>query len=138
MSAYKCRHIVNILLDFGNSKKLSKNMVAKALRDLRLSPYNIFNNEHIYTTYEIRVGMYRVNLFIQSPHIYNGCHSLRKFGAFKIEIYEKKDNYWKHILIKTDKRFIQQKWSNNSAFRIKDLNNVITYCHRLNKLKMFL
>lgn len=90
--------------------------------------FTIFSNE-------IRVGMYTITLELPLDGSFN-WHRLREYGDFQISICDTK-----LIDLKRDVRFKDQSWVSHNFFgqlRIKHLIDIISYVHRLNKLKAFL
>lgn len=135
------RHLV---LDF-TSDNLSKNKIKTALRELRITTLGHTKNltgDHSshYIENHIKVGMYTVKIY---PRPLDGLHSLKEFGDMFIQICETDSDV--PISLKNDSRFQHQYWvkdenSRSSVHHIKinTLTDIIKYCHRLDKLKVFL
>lgn len=143
MSVLKCKHECKTLLDFTNTKRLSKNMIKNRLRKAELNSYRRDKSGAVHRiTYDILVGIYLVRLGLNSD-VLNEKRKLRDYGSFSITIME-----LTHIEIlgcsgfypvsDNSNLFKSQYWFDNNQIRIKDLVNAIIYCHKLNKLKSFL
>ena len=96
--------------------------------DKNCPEFTVFSNE-------IKVGMYTISLELPLDGSFN-WHRLREYGDFQISIHDTK-----LIDLKKDVRFKEQPWIKYNCFgqlRIKHLIDIISYCHRLNKLRAFL
>ena len=143
MTAIKCRQEYRTLLDF-SVEKVSKNSIKKLLYNAPISSYRREDNQIIYTTYEVCVGMYKIRLLLDLDIIrfdvnnrVKQCESktLGESGLFYIELYEKEH----YIYTDKDKRFKNQYWSPILKYAsVNDLTDIISYCNRLHNLKAFL
>lgn len=130
--------LTNQILDF-NKPKISKNYVVNSLRKSDFTTYltDYDSNSVIFLEHVVKVGMFEIQLILTPT-----CRSsnLRDYGKFFVKIFELKPLGRREILLIADERFSAQPWSLknfNKWIRIKDLVDIILYCHKLNKLKMF-
>lgn len=126
------------ILDF-SSGKVSKNKIKQSLRNIKIvDVYNQDTKVLTITDNYIKVGMYNIKLML--PTDYNPNKSskhLRDFGCFQVGIFESNQQ----INLQKDKRFSSQYWikpNRNNTLRLPNLTDIIYYCYRLNKLKLFL
>lgn len=141
MSAIKCKHECKTLLDFSDTKRVSKNLVKQSLRKAEMPSYHSCDNELIHTDYDIIVGMYRIRLKLFLSDQNKSKTKLKDYGSFYIEVSEPYEEPGRRKIIWTesDRRFKSQNWScRRNNMRINDLVNAIIYCNRLNNLKAFL
>ena len=137
MTAIKAKSQDRVILDF-SAGKCSKNRVKQALRQCDVINWDEGKEDrNELTIYEnqIKVGMYTIHLELpfDTPE---GWRKLRDYGDFQVTISDGRT-----IDLKRDGRFKNQYWVSQNFFgklRIKHLIDIITHCHRLNKLRAFL
>lgn len=142
MTAIKCKQEYKTLLDFSDTKRVSKNLVKQQLRNAELQSYRNDGRSMIHITHDIVVGMYKIRL-----SLHNDMHAqkskLKEYGNFSLSIMELTNSGEKYgsvyvSLPPWDKLFKTQSWYYNSNLRINDLADAVVYCKRLSKLKAFL
>ena len=150
MTVIKCKQEYRALLDFSGTERLTKNSVKKLLLNSEVCSYKRIDDQIIYSTYEVNVGMYKIRLLLDLAPYYrefdtpkiSECSSnkmLADCGTFYIELYEKYNDSYKHIATDKDNRFKKEYWSPYfKGMHINDLTNIILYCNRLHQLKVFL
>jgi len=132
-------NLTNEILDF-NKPKITRNYVVTSLRKTDFTTYltDYDNNSVIFLEHVVKVGMFEIQLILTPA---SRSPNLRDYGKFFVKIFELKPmNKRKEIFLIMDERFSTQPWSMknfNKWIRIKDLVDIIMYCHKLNKLKMF-
>lgn len=126
------------ILDF-SSGKVSKNKIKQSLRNIRV--VDVYNQDTKILTIPdnyIKVGMYNIKLILSGRYIPDkSSKHLREYGCFQVSILEANEP----INLKKDGRFKSQYWiklNSNNVLRLPNLTDIIYYCHRLNKLKLFL
>ena len=138
MSAIRTKHESRTILDLSNSKRLSKYQAYKLLRATEF-------HERIgqsYIDYNIKIGMYVINLHLISTKFDAPAKYLKDYGNFYISIHEVNvRGKYSSINLNRDIRFVGQNWlqpNNNYNLRAYHLADVIIHCQRLNALKAFL
>lgn len=126
------------ILDF-SSGKVSKNKIKQSLRNIKtVDVYNQDTKILTVTDNHIKVGMYNIKLILPTDYSPNkSSKHLREYGSFQVVIFES----GKPINLQKDGRFKNQYWikpNSKNDLRIPNLTDIIYYCHRLNKLKLFL
>lgn len=131
MTAIKIQN--KVTLDFSN-KKVTKHSIRQALRYTEM--YYMDPLDKGKTIYNIiKVGIYNIHLIFDPSKIETGFNKLRNYGKFTIFISDKKSK----IDLNHDSKFNNQYWIKNiSHLRINNLIDVILYCNRIDKLKLFL
>lgn len=131
--------LTNETLDF-SKPKISRNHVVMSLRKADFTTYltDHDNNSVIFLEHVVKVGMFEIQLIL-SPA--SRSPNLRDYGKFFVKIFELKPMCKrKEIFLIMDERFKNQEWALKNFhkwIRIKDLVNIIMYCHKLDRLKMF-
>lgn len=130
----------NTILQF-NQDKLTKNHVVKSIRgaDFTTRIHDHDNHSIIFLDHIVKVGLFEIRLFLQPV----GAHkNLRDYGKFYIRVFETKPNKDRsEIMLLLDERFCSQYWAAKNFHRwlkIKDLVEVIMYCSKISRLKVFL
>ena len=146
MSAIKGIQEFRTILNF-NQDQVSKKSVFKILNKAEIKELDYFNNQITFIENEILIGMYKIRLqfsntlaFYESAN-HNKVRKLKSYGKFKIKLFEKSFSGDKEIKIVKDNRFSLQPWSKlNSEYKlsVENLSEIVCYCHRLSKLKVFI
>lgn len=141
MSLIKCRHEYKTLLEFKAGKKISKSHIKKLLRTTPIITYYKNDKQVIRVTPDIDIGIYKIRLNLNDADILSGPRKLRNYGTFSVSIYEKHNNEC-YAPAGFSKLFKDQYWAGTNTtkakLRIKDLVHIITYCDKINRLKLFL
>lgn len=126
------------VLDFSKGK-VSKNLVKQALRRAEILEMVSSQNTTVFIENSIQVGMYSIVLRFPYEGVYPDKSRLKDYGKFGVTIHEVGSNC--AINLSKDKRFKNQYWvSPNKDFNLlmKNLTDIVVYCSRLDKMKMFL
>lgn len=135
------------ILDFSKDK-ISKNFIQQALRQIEVLDFNIKKEESPTQTVtvinnDIKIGMFVVRLVLRDGFIRKSkftAQKLRSYGKFHIKIYEQSVRSTNELNLTEHTLFKDQQWvdkSQNNELGIKDLVDAISYCSRLNRLRMF-
>jgi hypothetical protein len=82
--------------------------------------------------------MYRISLLLPPAISRFTSHKLKEFGDFKIKIFETGNKSAREINLRQDGRFKEQHWVQKNNYALKDLEEIIYHCKRLNYLKAFI
>lgn len=139
MTAIRAHQERRTILDFSDGK-YSKNRIKQSLRTCNITSIKECEeqDEFIFFTNEIKVGMYIIRLHLPFDSSKNWC-KLSEYGDFEISIHESSSA--PGLNLSRDSRFKSQYWSHKNYFgglRIKHLIDIIAHCKRLDKLKAFL
>lgn len=134
MSAIKSKYECKEILDFSVGK-ITKSSILKSLRqaDFVQKYYNKNGVGLTYVENEIVVGMYKIHLLLRFN---NEAKKLRQYGKFQVIICDNQI-----IDLSKDFRFKSQSWvklNKKNKLTISNLVDIILYCKKLDKLKIFL
>lgn len=134
MSAIKSKYECKEILDFSVGK-ITKNSVLKSLRQADfIQKYHSKSGAGLtYVENEIVVGMYKIHLLLRFN---SDAKKLRQYGKFQVVICDNQI-----IDLTKDFRFKSQIWvkpNKKNKLTITNLVDIILYCKKLDKLKIFL
>lgn len=132
MSLVKGKQEHRTILDVSKHKKVSKNFVRQSLRKAEVLDTNGLK----FVLNEIKVGIYHIYLDFPEIDSFKPRHRLREYRGVGVHICSGQEE----ILLDTDKRFCEQRWSDAAhhyAMRLDDLVDAVVHCSRLNKLRVF-
>ena len=143
MSVVRARFEDKMILDFSEGK-VTRNRIRQSLRDVEVIEQLQVGSIIMLRDNFIKVGMYKINIFPNAVSTEPRAH-LRDYGSLGISIYEHRTRagqpYWQIIEPRKDARFKKQLWVKRTKgfrIRIKHLEEIIYYCHKLNRLRAFL
>lgn len=143
MSVSKVKHQHKVILDFSD-QKLTKDNVKRSLREISIEPLfkdvsgHMIGEQLICIDNEIRVGMYKISLLLSPSVSRFTSHKLKEFGDFRIKIFETGNKNAREINLRRDGRFKEQHWAQKNNCGLKDLEEAIHHCKRLDHLKAFI
>ena len=137
MTVSKVKHESKVVLDL-SKEKLNKSRLKKLLNSLEISCVSTYGNQTLYFDNEVRIGIYNLKLILNDK--LTTPSSLKKYGGFNIRLYEIKRSNQIEIDLEKDINFKQNSWVNKNIthkLRTNDLIEIILYCKRLDRLKIF-
>lgn len=133
MSVSKATHEFRTVLDLPR-ERLSKNKVSKLLSETKFS----YREATVYIENVLKIGSYHIRLILNPTTSDTG--PLRNYGGFNIRLYQMKRDGLQEIHPEKDENFKSNDWAKknyNDKLRSSDLVNVILYCNRLDKIRIF-